>query len=130
MVVASNTDWSMAIVVAAGARTDQDPNSIQEVASDHNSAATNMEPAVKTDLTACSIGQVQQLLAIVASIMLVEAFVNTVTIEAMVASFVAGHTVVKEVAFPTFVNSLTEVDILHIVTGEASFEVVALFSFI
>jgi hypothetical protein len=59
--------------------------------------------------------------------MLVEAFVNTVTI---VASFVAGRTVVKEVAFPTFVNSLTEVDILHIVTGEASFEVVALFSFI
>ena len=128
MVVASNTaDWSMAIVVAAGARTDQDPNSIQEVASVHHNSAANMEPAVKTDLTACSIGQVQQLLAIVASIMLVEAFVNTVTI---VASFVAGRTVVKEVAFPTFVNSLTEVDILHIVTGEASFEVVALFSFI
>lgn len=128
MVVASNTDWSMAIVVAAGARTDQDPNSIQEVGSGHHNSAANIEPAVKTDLTACSIGQVQQLLAIVASIMLVEAFVvNTVTI---VASFVAGRTVVKEVAFPTFVNSLTEVDILHIVTGEASFEVVALFSFI
>lgn len=127
MVVASNTDWSMAIVVAAGARTDQDPNSIQEVASGHHNSAANMEPVVKTDWTACSIGQVQQLLAIVASIMLVEAFVNTVTI---VASFVAGRTVVKEVAFPTFVNSLTEVDILHIVTGEASFEVVALFSFI
>ena len=127
MVVASNTDWIMAIVVAAGARTDQDPNSIQEVGSGHHNSAANIEPAVKTDLTACSIGQVQQLLAIVASIMLVEAFVNTVTI---VASFVAGRTVVKEVAFPTFVNSLTEVDILHIVTGEASFEVVALFSFI
>ena len=127
MVVASNTDWSMAIVVAAGARTDQDPNSIQEVGSGHHNSAANIEPVVKTDLTACSIGQVQQLLAIVASIMLVEAFVNTVTI---VASFVADRTVVKEVAFPTFVNSLTEVDILHIVTGEASFEVVALFSFI
>ena len=38
----------------------------------------------------------------------------------MVASFVADHTVVKA----TFVDSLTEVDILHIVTG-ASFEVVA-----
>ena len=120
--VASNTNQSTAIV-AVEARTDLGPNSIQEVASTHNSAK-NMESLAKTDSTACSIGQVQQLLAMVASIKLEGAFVDTIT---TVASFVAGHTVVEEPTILAFVGSLTQVDILHIVTGVASFMLVAFF---
>ena len=147
VIVSTHTNFNMPIV-AVEAKTDLDPNSIQPVAYHHNSAINKDQP-VKIAITACSIGQVQQLLAIVASIKMEAPIDETVATDLgdlcslqaylvrigdlhlvfdtviMVASFVADHTVVKA----TFVDSLTEVDILHIVTG-ASFEVVAYLFFL